>query len=234
MGGYVTVSEHKNKSPLDEIIEKLYYLLKDKLGFDDIQAVTLISSMILIPLGLFFGFFYTQIESFRLVFYITVAIDILVIAYSIIKFKYFKNKRIFFTKQLVSKSIEVKNIQDVNNLNPVEFEYFVREMFARQGYRAWTTQKTHDNGADVIAEKNNERVAIQVKHSNKSISGYGVYQAYRGRYNYKAEKAILVTNNEFTNQAKLDAIRDSVQLIDSHEISRFLRKIESIKLTYKD
>jgi restriction system protein len=104
-------------------------------------------------------------------------------------------------------TIVVKNIGDIDRLNPIEFEYFVRDFFALQGYTTWTTKTTNDNGADVIAEKNNERIAIQVKHSSKSINGNGVYQAERGRHNYRAEKAILITNNEFTNQAKLDAIR---------------------------
>jgi len=225
--------KNKNESPFDQIIEKIYYLLKDKLGFDDIQAVTFISSIILIPLGLFFGFFYTQIESFQLVLYITIVSDLLVIAYSIIKFKYFKNKRIFFTKQLVNKSIEVKDIQDVNELNPIAFEEFVREMFIRQRYKAWTTKKTHDNGADVIAEKNNERISIQVKHSVNSINKFAVFQADAGRFNYKADKSILVTNSEFTNQAKLYANHYSVDLLDTHDISLFLRKNGSIKFTYK-
>lgn len=228
------MSKNNNESEFDKIIEKMYFLLKDKLRFDDIQAVTFISSIILIPLGLFFGFFYTQIESFQLVLYITIVSDLLVIAYSIIKFKYFKNKRIFFTQQVVNKSIEVKDIQDVNELNPIAFEEFVREMFVRQGYKAWTTKKTHDNGADVIAEINNERVAIQVKHSTKAIAGYGVYQTVRGKNNYKAEKAILVTNNEFTNQAKLDAIDYSIELRDVHYISQYLRKNGVVKITYKN
>lgn len=92
--------------------------------------------------------------------------------YSIIKFKYFQNRRFNFIKEFKDKTIEVKNLDDINNLNPIEFECFIREFFIRKGYKAWTTKKTYDNGADVIAEKNDEKIAIQVKHSIKSINGY--------------------------------------------------------------
>lgn len=226
------MKKEKKELNFDDILETIYYFLKEKLKFDDIQAIAFLSSIILIPLALFLGFFYTQIQSFKLVLYITLGLDLIVIVYSIVKFKYFKNKRIFFIEQMENKVIEVKDIQDIDNLNPIEFEYFVRELFSLQGYSAWTTKKTYDNGADVVAENSNERIAIQVKHSSKSINGYGVYQAARGRRNYKADKAVLITNNEFTSQAKLDAIDSNVTLIDAHDISKFLRNNKSVKFTY--
>lgn len=227
------MSKKKNELTLDDIIESIYYFLKNKLNFDDIQATTFISSLFLIPISLLLGFLYMQISTFQIALYITIGLDISVIVYSILKFKYFKNKRINFVKELENKTVEISNIDDVNKMNPIEFEYFVRELFARQGYKSWTTKKTNDDGADVVAEKNNERIAIQVKHSTKTINGYGVYQAERGKHNYKADRAILITNNEFTNQAKLDAIRLDVKLMDQHDISLFLRKISKIKVEYK-
>lgn len=227
------MTKKKKDLTVDDILESLYYFLKNKLSFDDIQAITFISSLVLIPTSLLFGFLYTQISTFQIALYITLGLDLVVITYSIIKFKYFKNKRINFIKELENKTIEINNTDDVDNLNPIEFEYFVREFFSKQGYKSWTTKRTHDNGADVVAEKNSERIAIQVKHSMKAINGYGVYQAERGKHNYKADKAILITNNEFTNQAKLDAIRLDIKLIDEHDVSQFLRKNPNIKFTYK-
>lgn len=219
----------KNKElSFDDVIEYIYYFLKDKLKFDDVQAITMICSILLIPISVIFGFLYVKLETFQISLFITLGIDLAVIVYSIVKFKYFKNKRIYFIKQFNDKIIEVKNLEDINKLNPIEFEFFVKEYFIRKGYKAWTTKKSYDNGADVIAEKNDEQISIQVKHSLKSINGYSVFQADRGRYNYKADKAILVTNSELTNQAKLDAMRYNVEFIDKHELSQYLRKNKSI------
>lgn len=227
------MSKKKKELTIDDILEPIYYFLKNKLNFDDIQAITFISSLVLIPTSLLLGFSYTKISTFQIALYITLGIDLIVILYSIVKFKYFKNKRINFVKELQNNTIEINSMDDVDNMNSIEFEFFVRELFTKQGYKSWTTKKTHDNGADVVAEKNNERIAIQVKHSAKTINGYGVYQAERGKHNYKADRAILITNSEFTNQAKLDANRLDVKLIDEHDISLFLRKNPNIKFTYK-
>ena len=229
----IVMAKKKKELTIDDVLESIYYFLKEKLNFDDIQAITLIASLIWIPISIFLGFSSSKIETFQISFYITLVIDFLVIIYSIIKWKYFKNRRINFIEKLDKKFIEINDVDDLNSLNPYEFELFIKEYFIKNGYKAWTTKKTHDNGADVIAEKNNERVAIQVKYSSKSIKGYAVYQAQRGKYNYMADKAMLVTNNELTSQAKLDAIRDKVEVIDGNAISLFLRKSGGLKVIYK-
>ncbi|MDY0277185.1 MAG: restriction endonuclease [Acholeplasma sp.] len=227
------MTKKKKELTFDDILETIYYFLKDKLKFDDIQAITLLASIFLIPVSLFLGFFYTRIETFQISLYIILGLDFFVIAYSIIKYKYFKNKRIDFIEKLEKKSKEVKNIDDIDELDPLEFEIFVRDFFIKKGYKAWTTKRTYDNGADVLAEKGNERIAIQVKHSSKTLSAFAVYQTREGKINYKADKAILVTNNELTNKAKLSAIRDVIEVIDRNDISLFLRKNPSITITYK-
>lgn len=225
---------NKNQNGIDIALEKFYYFLKNKLKFDDVQATALILSLILIPLSLFLGFFYTKIETFQLVFYITLFADALVVLYSVIKFKYFKNKRINFIKEFEHKTIEVKSVEDLDELNPLEFECFVREMFIKQGFRAWTTKRSHDKGVDVVAEKGTERFVIQVKYSSKSVNGDAIFQVNYGKTDYKANKAIVVTNSKFTDRAILYAKQYKVDLIDEGNISRFLRNNPSIKFTYKN
>lgn len=225
------MSKKSKEISFEDVLERLYYFLKEKLSFDDIQAITMIFSIILLPISAFLGFSRTPIETFKIAFFITLGFDLIVIVYSIIKFKYFKNKRILFIKQFSETSIEVKDLDGVNKLNPIEFEYFVKEFFVRRGYKAWTTKRAYDNGSDVIADLNDERIAIQVKHSINSVNGYAIFQAVRGKDNYKADKAILVTNSELTNQAKLDAIRYNVEVIDGHDISKYFRKNKSIVFT---
>lgn len=227
------MSKKKKDPTFAELLNKFYYFLKDKLNFDDIEALTLIMTLLTLPIFIVFGFTHMQINSFRIAFFVTITIDIIVIIYSIVKFKYFKNKRVLFIEKLEDKTIEVKDVEDLKKLNHVEFEHFVKEMFTIKGYKAWVTQRTHDYGADIIAEKNKIRVAIQVKFSSRRVGGYAVYQAINGKRNYKAEKAILVTNNDFYNSAKLSAIQDDVKLISEHDISKFLRENGTIKLDYK-
>lgn len=223
----------KKKYTFDDILEIAYYFLKNKLKFDDIQAVTFLASIILIPISILLGFSSSKIETFQISLYITLGLDIIVVAYSIIKYKYFRDKRINFIEKMENKSIEVKNIDDVNNLDPIEFEYFVQEFFIRKGYKAITTKKSNDKGADVIAEKGSERIAIQVKHSLKPISVNAIYETIEGKSSYRADKAILFTNSELTYKAENCAMRNEIEVIYNHDISQFLRKNPSIKFRIK-
>lgn len=50
----------KKELTIDDILEKIYYFLKEKLSFDDIQAITFIASIILLPFSLFFGYIYSN------------------------------------------------------------------------------------------------------------------------------------------------------------------------------
>ena len=218
---------------IDEFLEKVYHYLKFKLHFDDVQAIGTMVALIIMPIAGYLGFTSGD-PLFIRIFYTGVGTAVTVILYSLIKFKYFKNARINFIKEFQEKieknnKIIVSNIQDVNNLNPYEFESFAREYFKLKGYRAWTTQKSHDNGADVVAEKGKNRKVIQVKHSKKSINGYAIFQVIKAIDSYEADKGILFTNSALTSGAILDSQRyENIEIINGHSISKYLRNNEPI------
>lgn len=226
------------KDDFEIVVEKMYWFLKTKLHFDDIQASTTIASIILLPITFYLGIANVS-AAFKNMFFITVGLDILVLFYSFIKFKYFKNAKIHFIKESITKlernkKITISNIQDVNNLNPYEFEAFAKLFFIRNGYMAWNTQQSHDNGADVIAEKGKLRTVIQVKLSKNSLNGYAVYQVVRAKHAYQAEKGVLFTNSQLTNGAILDSQRDNVIVINGHDIGKYLRNNDPIVITGND
>lgn len=228
------MSKKNEEIDFGDVIEKLYYFLKLKLNFDDIQAGTTIASLILLPVSGYLGFLNNDMI-FITMFFITIAIDVFVIVYSVIKLKYFKNAKVNFIKEFeeklkANKKIIVSTIQDVNVLNPYEFETFAREYFKRNGYRAWNTQKSYDKGADVVAEKGKLRTVIQVKHSRKSLSPYAVYQVMRAKHAYHAEVGVLFTNSQLTSGAILDAQRDDIKEINGHMISKYLRNNDPIEI----
>ena len=223
------------KNEFDIIIEKIYFFLKNKLNLDDVQAIIIIASLILLPITFFFGIGYTQINEFRIAFLITIGLDSITILYSIVKAKYFKNKRIYFIKEFdkkieESKQIVVKTIDDVDNLTPFEFELFVKEYFIQRGYEAINTQMSHDHGADVIARKNNVKYVIQAKLHSKPLASFVVDRVNYAKRRYLADKGIIITNNDVTNQALLYAADQDVELIRRQDIDYYLRKNNSITI----
>jgi HJR/Mrr/RecB family endonuclease len=225
-------------SDFDVIIEKSYLFLKERLKMDDVQAIVIISSVILLPITFFFGISYTQISQFELAFYITLGIDFLTIIYSIIKYKYFENKRLYFIEDFEKKiekysKIEVKNLIDLNKLNGYEFELFTREFYKLQGFDAIETKRSHDYGADVIAYKNNEKYIIQAKRFSFPVNYNAVYQADNAKIHYKADHAILFTNSDTNSRANETAKRYNVGIVNGHDIDLFLRKKQSVVIKNK-
>lgn len=62
------------------------------------------------------------------------------------------------------------NISQVDKLTPYEFEKWVARFLRIAGYKASATKKSGDYGVDVVAEKDNTSIAIQVKNSQNLLA----------------------------------------------------------------
>lgn len=93
---------------------------------------------------------------------------------------------------------------DFMDRSPKGFEEFIAELFTRMGYSASTTPYSHDYGADVIAKKGKETIAVQVKRyePGSKVGVKDVNQVLGSMYRYKADRAILVTTSRFTRAAR--------------------------------
>ena len=100
------MASKKKEMTIDDVLQSIYYFLKEKLNFDDIQATTTIASIILLPITIVFGFLYTQIEMLQTSLYITIGLDVAVLLYSIIKYKYLKIKDLSSSQNLNTKQLK--------------------------------------------------------------------------------------------------------------------------------
>lgn len=227
-------NKKEDEYTIDDLVQKLYNYLKYKLNFDDIQATMTIFSLIVLPLSGYLGFSnYDTI--FIQLFCGTLIVDLIVLIYSILKYKYMQNSRKNFVNDFKEKmkknsKLVISNIAQVNDLSPYEFELFAKEYFKIKGYRTSPTQKTHDKGADVIIERGKYRTVVQVKHSKNTIKPYAVYQVVMAKKDYEADKCILFTNSDLTRTATHYAQTDQIQVINGHSISKYLRNNDPIRI----
>lgn len=226
------MSKKNETNKLDMYLERIYIFFKKRLNFDDFQAVVAVTSIILLPFSIVFGYWLSKIQTFQIMMFVTMGLDIIAVIYSVVKPYYKKKKRIQLEDQLRKKSIEVIDMDDVNRLEPTAFEAFVREYYKQQGYKAVVTKASHDHGADVIAEKGEDRVVVQVKHKDKPVGRMAVLEVNEARYTYKADEAVVITNNEFTSSAIKCAYEKKVKLIDVNIISQFFRKNKKITISH--
>jgi restriction system protein len=132
--------------------------------------------------------------------------------------------RIFLKK---GKLPQVKELYEVDEMNGFEFENYLAPIFEKYGYRAEVTKGSGDFGADLILRKGRKKYVVQAKRYNNTIGVSAVQQIVAAVGYYKADGAMVVTNNYFTPAAADLAKHNGVQLIDRDELSYMIKKQRS-------
>ncbi len=70
------------------------------------------------------------------------------------------------------------------------------------GYDAKKTKSSGDFGVDVIAERDNKRIVIQVKQHKNKITPREVQRTLGALHIYNADSAIFITTSDFTKSAR--------------------------------
>lgn len=100
-----------------------------------------------------------------------------------------------------------------------EFEEYLSILFEKLGYLVEKVgSHKGDYGADLIIEKNKERTAIQAKRHDHWIGIEAVREVYGSMNMYNCTKAMVITNNYYTDQAKKLALADKVELWDRRNL----------------
>ena len=124
-----------------------------------------------------------------------------------------------------------KFIARIDAMTGEQFEYFVCWLFQARNYkvrRVGTTlyrskqrsvinrfyQTLRDFGADIIAEKEGERIAVQAKRCKRPVGKKDVKQVFFALKHYGCHKAVVVSNNRYTQSAKRYASRKRIGLWD--------------------
>jgi HJR/Mrr/RecB family endonuclease len=104
----------------------------------------------------------------------------------------------------------------IQGMDGHEFEIQIGRLYKAMGY---TVRVTASNGGiDVWAFKENRRVVIQCKHWKNPV-GPGEIREFNGSQGrIIADEAIFVTSGRFTEQAKIEASRADIKLVDGTKL----------------
>jgi restriction endonuclease Mrr len=117
-------------------------------------------------------------------------------------------------------------ILDVDLMSGIEFEKFLEKLFSAMGYLVAVTKATGDQGADLVIEKFGEKTAVQAKCYADKVGNYAVQEVLAAKSMYKAHRAMVVTNNYFTDAAKSLATANRIELWDRDKLHvRYTRMI---------
>lgn len=121
----------------------------------------------------------------------------------------------------------LKSIQsdqhNFSELNGSTFENLLQRLYSNMGYTVQLTGRTGDQGGDLVAIKDGERLLIQAKcYKNFSVGNDAVQQAVAAMKFYDCNRAAVVTTSEFTTAAITLAKANSVELIPKHSLQELL------------
>ena len=113
----------------------------------------------------------------------------------------------------------------IDRMDGTQFEQYLHYWYARHGYyHIRLTQKSRDYGADLTMRKGLHKIVVQAKRYDRPIGVHAVQQALAAKAYYKADYAIVATNNYFTPSAKKLAEVNDVILMDRETLFGIARK----------
>lgn len=129
------------------------------------------------------------------------------------------------TISISQKSKKIISLDDIDQMDGVQFENYLKNLYEKIGYRVKNTPTTGDQGADLILQGFGERIIVQAKcYANSKVGNEAIQQVVAALPYYNAEKAIVITNSHFTNSAILLAHSNNVELIDREKLSKLISK----------
>lgn len=159
--------------------------------------------------------------------YLILWVIVLVIIIWGIKFweKHKRNRRIRIGQQLYS---DRELLHWLCRLKPSEFEEFIAGLFSKLGYKTRVTGGSHDEGIDVVAEKDGVKHYIQCKRYNNSTVGVPAVREFYGAItaHLTNNKAYFITTNKFTLEAEKFAEDKPIELIDGSRLIEYIRLAE--------
>jgi len=131
-----------------------------------------------------------------------------------------------FKKHHQTQSTKTANGVDLRNLSGVEFEIWVSKILKENGFTdVRGTPATGDQGADLIAKKDDKTIIIQAKRYKGSVGNKAVQEVIGAVQFYSGDVGWVITNSIFTTSAKDLAYKGNVKLIDGkmlEDVAKYL------------
>ena len=111
----------------------------------------------------------------------------------------------------------------VDELSGIEFENLLLDKFAAMGFKAESTPKTGDFGADLIVEnKEGTRIIVQCKRFKSKVNLKAVQEVVGAMGHYAGDFGVVITNDSFLNSAVKLAESHDIELWDGDKLVSFL------------
>ena len=114
-------------------------------------------------------------------------------------------------------------IFDIDEMEGTEFENRLKILFENLGYHVEHTGKSGDVGVDLILWKYGHKTAVQAKRYEGNVGIKAVQEVHLGMDYYNCDRAIIVTNSRFTDEAWHVAKKTNIKLWNRNYLIKVLQ-----------
>ena len=120
-------------------------------------------------------------------------------------------------------------INEIDRMDGFTFERRLAHLFDGLGYQVERTRARGDYGADLVVEKHGLRTVVQAKRWTKNVGVKAIQEAAAAKPMYRCDRAMVVTNRDFTQPARRLAAANEVDLWNRHDLVRELVRVERVR-----
>lgn len=115
-----------------------------------------------------------------------------------------------------------RELLNIDNMDEAEFERYVSGLLAHKGFKVEKTRDSVNHGVDFIAQKNNLKYAVQLKRQTGTVSRVAVSDADREKHRYGCDRAMLIMNGYFTQDAMELSLSKGCDLVDRDALANWV------------
>ncbi len=124
-------------------------------------------------------------------------------------------------EEKLKRSVEEKiTVAQIEKMDGFAFEELLWKLYKKAWYHIRVTQRSWDQWADLIIEKDGIATVIQAKRYTGKVNNSAIQEVVASKKFYDCDEAIVVTTAQFTKSAISLAKINGVQLIDGKELDK--------------
>lgn len=114
-------------------------------------------------------------------------------------------------------------LNQMQRMDPIQFEKFVGQLFRKMGLRVQGTRASADEGIDLILKRGRKQAIVQCKRYQGSVGQPVVRDLYGAMLHTESVEAYLVTTGTVTRSARSWVEDKPIHLVDGHRLIEWVR-----------